>query len=90
MCFTAHVIGCPAPYGADESPFRTPTVAGRADRYAVPLPRPDGIHRITSHVVLPPTSTAQGPVSWAQPPQRDTLGFCREIDVLAALRTALA
>ncbi|MGH3692412.1 MAG: hypothetical protein ACRDRX_00125 [Pseudonocardiaceae bacterium] len=59
------------------------------ERYDVALPWPAGIHRSTGTFPLPPTTTANGPLRWAQPPEADALRLCREIDVFAALRTAL-
>lgn len=77
----------PAVIAHPATPAHRVILAG--DRYAVPLPWPAGVQRITSHVVLPPTTTARGPVLWARAPERHSLRFCREIDVLAALRAAL-
>jgi hypothetical protein len=52
-----------------------------AERYAVRLPWPAGVHRITG-VLLPPTVTPRGPVTWARPSREDSLPLCREIDLL--------
>lgn len=57
--------------------------------YGVALPCPPGVHRVTGTVLLPPTVTPRGPVTWVQPPQENSLQFCREIDLFGALRTAL-
>lgn len=57
--------------------------------YGVMLPWPPGVHRITGTLLLPPTVTPRGPLTWVCPPQPDALRLCREIDILAALRTAL-
>ena len=62
-------------------------VAG--ERYGVPLGWPNGVHRVTGTLLLPPSETAHGPVRWVRPPQHHTLRVCREIDVCAALNTAL-
>lgn len=62
-------------------------VAG--ERYGVPLGWPVGVHRVTGTLLLPPTVTAHGPVRWVRPPEPHVLRLCREIDVCAALITAL-
>ncbi|MGH3481251.1 MAG: hypothetical protein ACRDQD_31085 [Nocardioidaceae bacterium] len=62
-------------------------VAG--ERYGVALSWPTGVHRVTGTLLLPPTRTAHGPVRWVRPPQQHTLQWCREIDVCAAVTTAL-
>lgn len=54
------------------------------------LGRPVGIHRVTDTLILPPTVTAWDQVCWVRPPQPHALWLCREIDVIAALRTALS
>ncbi|PZS35282.1 MAG: hypothetical protein DLM61_02185 [Pseudonocardiales bacterium] len=56
------------------------------ERYGVALPWPAGMHRSIGTFPLPPTRTANGPVTWAQPPEADALRLCREIDVFTALR----
>lgn len=50
---------------------------------------PPGVHRITGHVLLPPTASPLGPLSWIHAPQPDALRLSREIGILAAVRTAL-
>jgi hypothetical protein len=60
------------------------------ERYGVPLPWPHQVHRVTGVLLLPPTVTPRGPITWAQPPQEDSLRLCREIDLFGALRTALS
>lgn len=60
------------------------------ERYGVRLTWPTGVHRVTGTLLLPPTMTAHGPVQWVRPPQPHALKLCREIDVVAALRTALS
>ncbi len=57
--------------------------------YPVVLPWPPGVDRITATLLLPPTLTPRGPLRWVHPPQENSLRLCREIDVLAAVRTAL-
>lgn len=57
--------------------------------YGVPLPWPPQVHPAGGAVPLPPTVTPGGPVSWAQRPQPHALWMSREIDVFAAVRTAL-
>lgn len=47
------------------------------------------IELVTGTLLLPPTVTTRGPITWTQLPEPDALRLCREIDVLAALRTAL-
>jgi hypothetical protein len=59
------------------------------ERYGVALPWPPGVCRSTGTVPLPPTMTPRGPVTWMHPPEQDALALCREVDVFAALRTAL-
>lgn len=79
---------CPPPVLAHPAvPTHRVIVAGQ--RYPVPLGWPDGVHPVTGTLLLPPTVTVWGPVSWIRPPVPHALRLCREIDVLAALRTAL-
>jgi hypothetical protein len=59
------------------------------ERYGVPLPWPAEVHQVTGVLLLPPTMTARGPVTWARPPCAESLRLCREIDLFGALRTAL-
>ncbi len=58
-------------------------------RYGVALPWPLGVHHVTGVLLLPPTITPRGPITWTQPPCRDSLRLSREIDVFGALRTVL-
>lgn len=69
----------------------TPThrVLLASEPYPVTLPWPPGVNRITTHLLLPPTLTPHGPQRWMHPPQENSLQLCREIDVLAAVRTTL-
>jgi hypothetical protein len=62
-------------------------VAG--EPYGVPLPWPPGVHPVATSLLLPPTMTPRGPLTWTRAPLPNALALCREIDVLAALRTAL-
>lgn len=59
------------------------------ERYAMALPWPPGVHRLTGTLLLPPTVTPRGPLVWAHPPQENSLRLCREIDIFGALRLAL-
>ncbi|MGH3903853.1 MAG: hypothetical protein ACRDTE_06655 [Pseudonocardiaceae bacterium] len=78
---------CPPPVLAHPAmPTHRVIVAG--DRFPVPLTWPTEIHRTTGTLLLPPTVIAQGQVCWVRPPVPHALQLCREIDVLAALRTA--
>ncbi|HET9118301.1 MAG TPA: hypothetical protein VFN75_09570 [Pseudonocardiaceae bacterium] len=57
--------------------------------YPVVLPWPPRVGRVTTHLQLPLTLTPRGPLRWVQPPHENSLRLCREIDVLAAVRTTL-
>jgi hypothetical protein len=70
-----------------DTPERRVVLAGQS--YGVGLPWPIGVHRATGALPLPPTMTARGPITWMHPPEANALQLCREIDVFAALRTAL-
>lgn len=59
-------------------------------RYAVGLPWPPSVHHVTGALLLPPTITPRGPITWTQPPCQDSLRLSREIDVFGALRTVLS
>lgn len=59
------------------------------ERYGAMLPWPPSVHEVTGALTLPPTMTAQGPITWIQPPCQDSLRLSREIDVFGALRAAL-
>jgi hypothetical protein len=59
------------------------------ERYGVPLPWPHQVHQISGVLLLPPTVTPRGPITWIRLPQEDSLQLCREIDLFGALRTAL-
>ncbi|MGH3815672.1 MAG: hypothetical protein ACRDUV_25000 [Pseudonocardiaceae bacterium] len=80
--------GCSAPVLAHPyAPEHRIVLTG--ERYGVTLPCPTQVHRLTGVLLLPPTATPRGPISWIQPPQPDSLRGCREIDLFGALRTAL-
>lgn len=79
---------CPPPVLAHPyAPEHRVLLAG--ERYGVELPWPPGVHRVIETLLLPPTVTARGPITWLHPPEPDALTLCREVDVLAALRTVL-
>ncbi len=59
------------------------------ERYGMPLPWPSQVHQVTGVLLLPPTITPRGPITWIHPPRPDSLRLCREIDLFGALRTAL-
>lgn len=58
------------------------------ERYGIELPWPSEVHLITGTLLLPPTTTPRGPISWQHLPDDHALSLCREIDVFAAVRTA--
>src|SRR6476646_1542516 len=43
------------------------------ERYGCPLPWPPGVHQLTGTLMLPPTTTPRGPITWRQPPRQDSL-----------------
>ena len=57
-----------------------------AERFPAPLPWPRGVYQITGTLLLPPTMTPRGPITWIRPPHQDSLHLSREIDVFGALR----
>lgn len=59
------------------------------ERYGVSLPWPTAVHQITGTLLLPPTITPRGPITWTHPPRPDTLRHCREIDLITAIRAVL-
>lgn len=59
------------------------------ERFGAALPWPSGVYQVTGTVMLPPTITICGPITWMQPPNKDSLRLSREIDVFGALRTVL-
>jgi hypothetical protein len=60
------------------------------ERYGVTLPWPPQVHQVTGVLLLPPTVTPRGPITWTQHPQHNSLQLCREIDIFGALRTVLS
>lgn len=80
---------CPTPVLAHPYvPEHRVLLAG--EQFGVALPWPSTVHRVTGSLLLPPTATPRGPVTWVQPPEPHALRLSREIDLLGALRTALA
>lgn len=59
------------------------------ERYGVTLPWPPGAHQVAGALMLPPTMTPRGPITWIQPPYEDSLRLSREIDVFGVLRAVL-
>lgn len=59
------------------------------ERYGIRLPWPEQVHQVTGVVLLPPTRTPRGPITWITTPQSDSLHLCREIDLFAALRSTV-
>lgn len=58
------------------------------ERFPVALGWPPKVRRLASgSVPLPPSPTSYGRVHWVRPPEPGPLGLCREIDIVAALRT---
>jgi len=79
---------CPAPIMAH--PYaREHQVVLAGESYGVPLSWPSGVQVATGMLPLPPTVTPRGPVTWVHLPEANTLRLSREIDVFAAVRTAL-
>lgn len=60
------------------------------EQFATALPWPPSVYRVTGALMLPPTMTLSGPITWVVPPKKDSLQLTREIDVFGALRTALS
>lgn len=80
---------CPAPVLAH--PYATEhQILLAGERFGVALPWPPDVRQVTGTLLLPPTFTPRGPVTRVRPPEPDALRLCREIDVLAAVRTALS
>jgi hypothetical protein len=59
------------------------------ERFGVALPWPPSVQQVIGAVMLPPTMTPRGPITWVQPPRQDSLHLSREIDVFSALHTVL-
>ncbi|HEY6422690.1 MAG TPA: hypothetical protein VIY28_05445 [Pseudonocardiaceae bacterium] len=60
------------------------------ERFGATLPWPPEVHQVIGALMLPPTVTPRGPISWIQPPHKDSLRLSREIDVFGALRTVFS
>jgi hypothetical protein len=60
------------------------------ERFGATLPWPSDVYQVAGAVMLPPTMTICGPITWVRPPSRDSLRLSREIDVFGALRTVLS
>lgn len=60
-----------------------------AQRFGLAMPWPPCVREVTGTLLLPPTVTPRGPITWIQLPEPDALPLCGEIDVLTALHTAL-
>jgi hypothetical protein len=58
------------------------------EKYEPRLPWPREVRQVTGGLLLPPTHTPRGPITWITSPQPNSLRLCREIDLFAALRTA--
>jgi hypothetical protein len=56
------------------------------EKFGAALPWPSGVYEVSESVMLPPTMTVAGPITWVQPPSKDSLRLSREIDVFGALR----
>jgi hypothetical protein len=59
------------------------------ERFGVALPWPPSVRHVTGALMLPPTMTPRGPITWVQLPRQDSLLLSREIDVFSALHTVL-
>jgi hypothetical protein len=70
-----------------DTPEHRILIAG--EPYGIPLPWPDEVRVATGHLPLPPTVSPRGTVTWAHLPDGHPLSFCREIDLLGAVHTAL-
>ncbi|MGH4021432.1 MAG: hypothetical protein ACRDT0_19820 [Pseudonocardiaceae bacterium] len=79
---------CTAPVLAHpDAPGHRVVLAG--EPFWVPLPWPPEVRPTIETLPLPPTVTPRGPVTWVQLPHADSLRLCREIDIFAAVHTAL-
>lgn len=77
---------CPAPVLAHpQAPAHRIVLAG--EPFGVPLPWPDEVRTATGAVLLPPTLTPSGPITWVELPDTHMLAYCREIDVFGAVHT---
>ncbi len=59
------------------------------ERYGITLPWPPEVQQIVGALMLPPTVTPRGGITWVQPPCKNSLRLSREIDVFGALRAVL-
>jgi hypothetical protein len=75
----------PAVLAYPDTPDYRVLLAGQP--FGVPLGWPPDVYRITATVLLPPSITPRGPVSWLHPPHPLVLILAREIDLAAALYT---
>ncbi len=77
----------PAVLAQPDAPDHHIVLAG--ERFGATLPWPSGVYQVTGAVMLPPTMSIYGPISWVQPPSKESLQLSREIDIFGALRTVL-
>lgn len=77
----------PAVLAHPDAPEHRLVLAG--ERYGFPLPWPTGVYHVAGELMLPPTVTSGGQITWIQLPRRDSLRLSREIDVFGALRAAV-
>jgi hypothetical protein len=77
----------PAVLAHPDAPDHHMVLAG--ERFGTALPWPSGVYQVTGAVMLPPTKTIYGPITWVHPPGKDSLRLSREIDIFGALRTVL-
>jgi hypothetical protein len=75
----------PAVLAHPDAPEHRVLLAGQP--FGVPLNWPQDVHRITASVLLPPSTTPHGPVSWVHSPHPQALTLTREIDLAATLYT---
>jgi hypothetical protein len=59
------------------------------ERYGVTLPWPHHVRQVTGVLLLPPTVTPRGPITWIRRPRKDSVRMCREIDLFGTVLTAL-
>jgi hypothetical protein len=70
-----------------EAPGRRFVLAG--ERYGVALPWLPGMRRFTGALLVALTVRPRGLVTWMHPPRPDAVQLCWEVDVFAAVQTAL-
>lgn len=79
---------CPVPALAHPcAPTHRVLLAG--EPFGAELPWPAPVQQVAGTLPLPPTATPRGPITWVRTPQPEALRLCREIDLFAAVRTAL-